>query len=222
MYERYTGKIPIESLRPSWLIFSPGFQNLSSGAAQRGFDIVAACLALSVLSPLILLTALAVKLTSRGPVLYHQRRVGLHGRVFWLHKFRSMDVGAEADTGPVWARPGDERVTAIGGFLRRTRLDELPQLWNILIGDMSVVGPRPERTDFVPELTRQIPFYGQRHVVRPGLTGWAQVRYPYGASIEDAAEKLKYDLFYIKNRSFALDLFILVATIKVVVLSRGW
>jgi lipopolysaccharide/colanic/teichoic acid biosynthesis glycosyltransferase len=138
-----------------------------------------------------------------------------------VHKFRSMRPDAEAQTGAVWSRPNDDRVTTVGRFLRRTRLDELPQLWNVLKGDMSLVGPRPERPEFVRQLTAQIPFYGQRHVVRPGLTGWAQVRYTYGASVEDALEKLQYDLFYIKNMSLALDAFTMLATIKTVILQRG-
>jgi lipopolysaccharide/colanic/teichoic acid biosynthesis glycosyltransferase len=171
--------------------------------------------------PLMALVALAVKLTSPGPALYHQRRVGHHGRIFTVHKFRSMRQDAEATTGAVWAQRGDTRVTAIGGLLRRARLDELPQLWNVLIGDMSLVGPRPERPEFVTALTQQIPFYGQRHIVRPGLTGWAQVKYTYGATTEDALQKLQYDLFYIKNMSVALDLFIMVSTVKTVLLRRG-
>jgi lipopolysaccharide/colanic/teichoic acid biosynthesis glycosyltransferase len=162
-----------------------------------------------------------LKATSRAPVFYHQQRVGQHGRVFTVHKFRSMRPDAEAATGAVWARSGDDRITGIGRFLRRTRLDELPQLWNVLKGDMSIVGPRPERPEFVRQLTKLIPFYGQRHVVRPGLTGWAQVRYTYGASVEDALEKLQYDLFYIKNMSLALDIFTMFATIKTVLLQRG-
>jgi lipopolysaccharide/colanic/teichoic acid biosynthesis glycosyltransferase len=168
------------------------------------------------------LIAIAVRLTSTGPAFYHQRRVGLLGRDITIHKFRTMRVDAEAETGPVWAsKSGDPRVTPIGGFLRRTRMDELPQLWNVLKGEMSFVGPRPERPEFVEELTREIPYYGQRHVVRPGITGWAQVRYTYGATIEDALEKLQYDLYYIKNLSIALDLYILFESIKTVVLRRG-
>ena len=162
-----------------------------------------------------------VLVSSPGPVLYSQARVGLNGRLFSIYKFRSMKVDAEAGTGAVWARPGhDPRVTRVGAVLRRTRLDELPQLWNVLVGDMSLVGPRPERPEFVESLTERIPFYGQRHVVRPGVTGWAQVRYAYGASVEDAIEKLQYDLYYIKNLSVALDLYIVVETLKTV-LTRG-
>jgi lipopolysaccharide/colanic/teichoic acid biosynthesis glycosyltransferase len=155
-------------------------------------------------------------------VLYHQKRVGKNGHVFTVHKFRSMRVDAEATTGPVWAsKHGDPRVTRIGGFLRRSRLDEVPQLWNVLKGDMSFVGPRPERPEFVAELTEQIRFYGQRHVVRPGLTGWAQVCYTYGATTEDALQKLQYDLYYIKNLSLALDLYIVFETVKTVLLRKG-
>ena len=222
VYEQYTGKIAVENLRPSWLIFSPGFRKSRPlSMSKRLLDVTIAAAGLLIALPLLALIALAVRFTSNGPVLYHQRRVGQHGRIFVVHKFRSMHHNAEAATGPVWAvKEGDHRVTPLGSVLRRTRLDELPQLWNVLRGDMSFVGPRPERPEFVGELTKQIPFYGQRHIVRPGLTGWAQVRYTYGASIEDALQKLQYDLFYIKNMSIALDLFIIFATVKTVVLGR--
>jgi sugar transferase (PEP-CTERM system associated) len=223
VYEEYTGKIAVENLRPSWLVFSSGFRKTSARTAvKRAIDVSAASLGLLLAGPVMLLVAAAVKLTSRGPALYHQQRVGQYGRVFTLHKFRSMCVDAEAATGAVWAaKAGDPRITRIGGVLRRTRLDELPQLWNILAGDMSLIGPRPERPEFVTSLTREIPFYGQRHVVRPGLTGWAQVRYSYGASVEDALEKLQYDLYYIKNMSIALDMYIAFETLKTVILRRG-
>jgi len=223
VYEEYTGKIAIENLRPSWLIFSEGFRKSRTlAAAKRLLDIIVAAIGLVIAAPIMLVVAAAVWMTSRGPALYHQLRVGLNGRTFTVHKFRSMRQDAEAATGPVWAsKTGDPRVTPVGRFLRRSRLDELPQLWNVLIGEMSFVGPRPERPEFVSELTAQIPYYGQRHVVRPGLTGWAQVRYSYGASKEDALEKLQYDLYYIKNLSLALDLLIIVETIKTVVLRRG-
>jgi sugar transferase (PEP-CTERM system associated) len=222
VYETYTGKIAVENLRPSWLIFSEGFRKSRlQDAAKRVMDVSVGAVGVLLAVPVMLLVALAIKCTSRGPVLYHQRRVGQHGRVFTVHKFRSMYADAEKGTGAVWARNDDERVTSVGRFLRRTRIDELPQLWNVLKGDMSLVGPRPERPEFVSSLTREIPFYGQRHVVRPGLTGWAQVRYTYGASVEDAMEKLQYDLFYIKNRSIALDLFIAAKTVKTVVMQRG-
>jgi sugar transferase (PEP-CTERM system associated) len=222
VYEEYTGKIAIENLRPSWFIFSSGFQKKEwLLATKRVFDILAAGLGLLIGLPLMLLVALAVKLTSKGPILYHQTRVGQQGRHFVIHKFRSMRADAEAGTGAVWASKADSRVTPVGGFLRRTRLDELPQLWNVLVGEMSLVGPRPERPEFVEDLTRQIPFYGERHIVKPGVTGWAQVRYTYGASVEDALQKLQYDLFYVKNFTIALDLLIVFNTVKTVLLRRG-
>jgi sugar transferase (PEP-CTERM system associated) len=222
VYEHYTGKIAVENLRPSWMIFAEWFRNNpAQRSVKRTLDIVISLVGLIVAAPLLLVVAVLVKLTSPGPAFYSQERVGLHGRTFRVHKFRSMLVDAEADTGPVWARQNDTRVTPIGRMLRRTRIDEVPQLWNVLRGDMSMVGPRPERPEFVGELTRQIPFYGQRHVVKPGLTGWAQIRYTYGASVEDALEKLQYDLYYIKNVSIALDLFVMAATVKTVVLRRG-
>jgi sugar transferase (PEP-CTERM system associated) len=223
VYEEYTGKIAVENLRPSWLIFSPGFRKTRALlAVKRLVDICGAGVGLLLAAPLLVVIAALVKLTSAGPAFYAQRRVGRDGRVFTVLKLRSMCVDAERDTGPVWTRPGgDARITPIGGFLRRSRLDELPQLWTILVGDMSLVGPRPERPEFVQSLRRQIPFYGQRHVVKPGLTGWAQVRYTYGATVEDAVEKLQYDLYYIKNLSIAFDLFIVFETIKTVLLRRG-
>lgn len=222
IYEKYTGKIAVENLRPSWLIFSEGFnKSRLQTVTKRGIDLLLAVVGIIVAAPIMVLVALAVKLTSKGPALYHQQRVGLQGRVFTLHKFRSMRTDAEKDTGAVWARQGDDRITPIGTVLRRTRLDELPQMWNVLCGHMSVVGPRPERPEFVSTLTKQIRFYGQRHSVRPGLTGWAQVSYTYGASVEDAMEKLQYDLFYIKNMSIALDLFIIAKTVKTVLMRKG-
>jgi sugar transferase (PEP-CTERM system associated) len=222
VYENYTGKIAVESLRPSWLIFSPGFKKSRfQRFTKRVLDIGVAMIGLVLAAPLMLLAALAVKVTSRGPILYRQDRVGLDGRVFGIAKFRSMREDAEKDTGAVWASKHDSRVTPVGRVLRRTRIDELPQLWNVLKGDMGFVGPRPERPQFVASLTRDIPFYGQRHTVRPGLTGWAQVQYTYGASVEDALEKLQYDLFYIKNMSTGLDLFIIAKTIKTVLMQRG-
>jgi sugar transferase (PEP-CTERM system associated) len=223
VYEEYTGKIAVENLRPSWFIFSPGFRKSRLlSTAKRAIDIGVAALGLVLALPLVAAIALAIWLTSRGPVLYHQRRVGRHGRIFTVHKFRSMRADAEAQTGPVWAcKEGDARVTAVGRWLRRTRLDELPQLWNVLRGEMSFIGPRPERPEFVAALTRQLPFYGQRHVVRPGLTGWAQVRYTYGSTTEDALEKLQYDLYYIKHLSLPLDALIMLETCKTVLLGRG-
>ncbi len=221
VYEQYTGKIAVENLRPSWMIFSEGFRkSLALSAAKRASDIVMSLVGLIVTAPAMLLVAIAVRLTSPGPILYTQKRVGKDG-VFTIYKFRSMRSDAEATSGAVWSTENDPRVTPVGRFLRRTRLDELPQLWNVLKGDMSFVGPRPERPEFIAELTQRIPFYGQRHVVRPGLTGWAQVRHRYGSSIDDAQEKLQYDLFYIKNMSIAFDLYIVVETVKTVLVRGG-
>jgi sugar transferase (PEP-CTERM system associated) len=223
IYEEYTGKIAVENLRPSWLIFSDGFTQVKAvGGVTRFIDLVAGGLALVLAQPLMIVAGVAIKLTSAGPMLYRQQRVGLNGRVFTIYKFRSMRADAEAETGAVWATPGnDPRVTRVGAFLRRSRIDELPQLWNVLAGDMSLVGPRPERPEFVKSLTEQIPFYGQRHVVRPGVTGWAQVRYSYGASVEDAMEKLQYDLFYVKNKAVTLDMYIIFETLKTVLTRSG-
>jgi sugar transferase (PEP-CTERM system associated) len=222
VYEQYTGKIAVENLRPSWVIFSEGFRKSAwHSAVKRALDLALAIVGLVLAAPIMLIVALAIRVTSPGPVLYSQERVGKDGRTFTIYKFRSMRQDAEAVSGAVWSRPGDPRVTPLGRFLRRTRLDELPQLWNVLIGDMSVVGPRPERPLFVEALTKQIPFYGQRHAVRPGLTGWAQVRHRYGSSVDDAQEKLQYDLFYIKHMSTAFDLFIMLETVKTVLVRGG-
>jgi sugar transferase (PEP-CTERM system associated) len=222
VYEEYTGKIAVENLRPSWFIFSDGFRKSSwLPVVKRMLDVILSVTGLALATPVMGLVALLIKATSDGPALYHQERVGLRGRVFTVHKFRSMWLNAEAATGAVWSTADDPRIMPLGRFLRRTRLDELPQLWNILKGDMSFVGPRPERPEFVEQLSKDVPYYRQRHAVRPGLTGWAQVRYTYGASVEDALMKLQYDLFYIKNMSLSLDLFIIFSTIKTVVLRRG-
>jgi sugar transferase (PEP-CTERM system associated) len=222
VYEQYTGKIAVENLRPSWMIFSEGFRKSTwQSAVKRAFDVTLALVGLLLAAPIMALVAAAIKLTSPGPLLYSQRRVGKDDRAFTIYKFRSMRANAEAASGAVWATPGDPRVTPLGRVLRRTRLDELPQLWNVLVGDMSFVGPRPERPEFVDELTQQIPFYGQRHGVRPGLTGWAQVRHRYGSSVDDAQEKLQYDLFYIKHMSTAFDLFIVLETVKTVLVRGG-
>jgi sugar transferase (PEP-CTERM system associated) len=222
VYEEYTGKIAVENLRPSWMIFSEGFRKSKTQiVTKRVLDIVVASLGLLLAAPIALMVMALIKLTSPGPIFYRQERVGQDGRTFMVVKFRSMRVDAEVGTGPVWAQKNDTRVTPIGRFLRRTRLDEIPQLWNALRGDMSMVGPRPERPGFVADLTRQIPFYGQRHVVKPGVTGWAQVRYTYGASVEDALQKLQFDLYYIKNMSVALDIFVMFQTVKTVLLRRG-
>ena len=224
VYEEYTGKIALENLRPSWLVFSTGFRKTRLLIfTKRAFDLFAAVCGLILSLPLTIVTALLVKLDSpRDPVLYHQERVGLNGKPFTIHKFRTMRSDAEAATGPVWSKgDSDPRITRVGRFLRKTRLDEIPQLWNVLIGDMSLIGPRPERPAFVEQLTAQIPFYGQRHVVKPGVTGWAQVRYSYGASVEDALQKMQYDLYYVKHMSLMFDLLIALETIKTVVLRRG-
>jgi sugar transferase (PEP-CTERM system associated) len=222
VYAEYTGKIAVENLRPSWFVFSEGFRKTrAADLAKRVLDVSVATVSLLLLSPIMALVAIAIRLTSPGPIFFHQRRVGLNGKIFTVHKFRSMRVDAEKDTGAVWSQVGDPRVTPIGRFLRRTRLDELPQFWNILVGDMSMVGPRPERPEFVDDLKEQIPFYGQRHVVRPGLTGWAQIRHSYGSTFEDALQKLQFDLFYIKNLSLAFDLFIMLETVKTVLVRRG-
>lgn len=222
VYEQYTGKIAVENLRPSWMIFSEGFRKSAGTAAlKRTFDIVLSSIGLVLSAPILLLVAIAVRLSSPGPAFYHQKRVGQDGRIFTIHKVRSMRSDAEAKTGAVWAVQGDPRVTPVGRFLRRTRLDELPQLWNVLIGDMSFVGPRPERPEFIAELVKQIPFYGQRHAVRPGLTGWAQVRHRYGSTLDDSLQKLQYDLFYIKHMSLTLDAFIVLETVKTVLVRSG-
>lgn len=222
VYEEYTGKIAVENLRPSWMIFSEGFRKSRvQRVTKRLLDILVSSLGLVLSAPIALAVMGLIKLTSPGPIFYRQERVGQDGKTFMIVKFRSMRVDAEVGTGPVWAQKNDSRVTPIGRFLRRTRLDEIPQLWNALRGDMSMVGPRPERPEFVADLTKQIPFYGQRHVVKPGVTGWAQVRYTYGASVEDALQKLQFDLFYIKNMSVALDIFVMFQTVKTVLLRRG-
>ncbi len=222
IYERIHGKLCLEGLRPSYLIFSPGFHSTRLQAGlKRLMDVVLSLLGLVLTAPLSVLIAVAIKLDSPGPVLYRQRRIGRDGREFVLLKFRTMRHDAEKATGPVWARRGDDRVTRIGRILRRTRLDEIPQMWNILVGEMSFVGPRPERPFFVERLRREIPYYLERLTVRPGLTGWAQVNFPYGASIEDAKQKLMYDLYYIKNMSLVFDLTIMLRTIKVLLLRRG-
>jgi sugar transferase (PEP-CTERM system associated) len=220
-YERLTGKILIDDLKPSWLIFSDGFHaSRATRAIKRMLDLALAIVGLIFAAPLVALTAIAVRLESPGPLLYRQERVGEHGRVFTLYKFRSMRTDAESGT-PVWATAHDDRVTRVGRFIRKTRLDELPQLWNVVRGDMSFVGPRPERPFFVNQLAEAIPFYMERHVVKPGLTGWAQVKYRYGSSVEDAMEKLRYDLYYIKHMSIVFDLTIVVDTVKVVVAGKG-
>jgi lipopolysaccharide/colanic/teichoic acid biosynthesis glycosyltransferase len=222
VFENVTGKISVEALRPSYLIFNEGFSRHPWADLVKGlFDRAMALLMLAVCWPLMLATALAVRLSSPGPVLFTQERVGRDGSLFTLIKFRSMYADAEKRTGPVWATADDPRITPVGRFLRKTRLDELPQLFNVLAGSMSLVGPRPEREVFVEELSGKIPYFRQRQIVKPGLTGWAQINYPYGNTVEDALQKLQYDLFYIKYQSFLFDLSILFNTIKTIVLRRG-
>jgi sugar transferase (PEP-CTERM system associated) len=220
-YERLTGRILIDGIKPSWLIFSDGFRaSHTTRVLKRTVDLALAAFGLALGAPLMVATAIAVRLESPGPVLIRQERVGEGGRTFTLCKFRSMRADAEQGT-PIWAADKDDRVTRIGRFIRLTRLDELPQLWNVLRGDMSFVGPRPERPFFVVQLASAIPFYTERHSVKPGVTGWAQVKYRYGSSIEDAMEKLRYDLYYIKHLSILFDLTIVVDTVKVIVSGKG-
>jgi sugar transferase (PEP-CTERM system associated) len=222
VYEQYTGKIAVENLRPSWMIFSDGFRKtIWLESVKRLSDVVFSLMGLLAALPLMALVALAIRASASGPVLYSQTRVGCNGLPFIIYKFRSMRVDAEATSGAVWSVENDPRVTRLGRFLRRTRLDELPQLWNVLRGDMSFVGPRPERPEFVANLEREIPYYGQRHVVRPGITGWAQVRHGYGATIEDAQEKLQFELFYIMHMSFPFDVYIVLETVKTVLVRAG-
>lgn len=220
--EKMSGRIEVEQLYPSWLIFAEGFR-FSAGFTmlRRMLSFLASGILLLLVLPVIPFVILAIKLDSPGPVLYRQERVGLGGVIFLCYKFRTMRRDAEADTGPTWAGDDDPRITRMGRFLRITRLDEIPQLWCVLKGNMAFVGPRPERPEFVQWLSREIPYYPVRHSVRPGITGWAQVRYTYGNTLEDAKEKLQYDLFYIKNLSIGLDLLIMFETIKIVLLGRG-
>jgi sugar transferase (PEP-CTERM system associated) len=220
--EKITGRIEVEQLYPSWLIFAEGFR--FSGffrLVRRALNFVVALIGVILSLPLFPFIALLVKLDSPGPVLYRQIRVGRGGKTFYCYKFRTMRQDAEADRGATWATDDDPRITRGGKFLRASRLDEIPQLWCVLKGDMHFVGPRPERPEFVEWLSREIPYYGVRHMVRPGITGWAQVQYKYGNTLEDAREKLQYDLFYIKNASIGLDLLIWFQTVKIVLLGRG-
>lgn len=221
-YERVTGQVHLDMLRPSWLIFSGRVRDTRLTVVFR--EIVNRSLALVglVLSmPIVLISAIIIKLESEGGILYRQQRVGKNGTTFELLKFRSMKHDAEADGTPVWATSDDDRATTFGKFIRKVRIDEIPQFWNILKGEMSFIGPRPERPHFVAELAEQIPFYDHRHLVAPGLTGWAQIKYPYGASVHDAREKLQYDLYYIKNQTLALDAIIIFETVKTVLFGKG-
>jgi sugar transferase (PEP-CTERM system associated) len=220
--EKISGRIEVEQLYPSWLIFAEGFRfSAFFRMVRRALNFAMALIALVISLPLLPFIMLAVKLGSPGPIFYRQQRVGRRGEIFYCYKFRTMRKDAEADTGATWATDDDPRITRVGKFLRASRLDEIPQLWCVLKGDMHFVGPRPERPEFVEWLSKEIPYYGVRHVVRPGITGWAQVQYKYGNTLEDAREKLQYDLFYIKNASLGLDLLIIFQTVKIVVLGRG-
>ena len=221
-FERVTGEVPVDSLKASWLIYGDGFrQGWARRMMKRSFDMLAAFLLLVVAAPVMIAAAIAIYFESGRPIIFRQERVGLGGRTFLLLKFRSMCADAEKDGVPKWASTGDARVTRVGQFLRRSRIDELPQIFNVLKGEMSFVGPRPERPYFVAQLSEQVPFYGARHTVKPGLTGWAQVRYSYGASVEDSVRKLQYDLYYIKNHTLLLDLMVLCKTVKVVLRGDG-
>ena len=221
--ERQKGQVELDALNPSWMIFAEGFSSRSrlQRMAKRTFDIIASLLLLSFSLPVTLAAALAVYLEDHGPVFYRQERVGLYGKTFLLFKFRSMRVDAEKDGVARWASANDSRVTRVGAFIRMTRIDEIPQIINVLRGEMSFIGPRPERPIIVSELIDAIPYYGYRDTVKPGITGWAQVNYPYGASVEDAKQKLKFDLYYIKNYSLMLDCLILLQTVRVVLWPQG-
>jgi len=219
--ERTSRKIWLEGLSPQWLVLANGFSPSAMYLrVKRAFDLIIALLILIATAPLMAVVALAIRFDSPGPAIFSQDRVGMNGRHFTLYKFRSMRQDAEK-TGPAWAKEQDDRCTRIGAFIRRCRIDELPQLFNVLRGDMSLVGPRPERPYFVNMLKEKIPYYDLRHYVLPGITGWAQVNYPYGASVEDAYQKLQYDLYYAKNVSLSLDILVLLKTIKVVLMGQG-
>ncbi|WP_298834512.1 TIGR03013 family XrtA/PEP-CTERM system glycosyltransferase [uncultured Piscinibacter sp.] len=221
-YERTKGQVPTESLKASWLVYGHGFvQGRVRTAVKRAFDVVCSTMLLVLASPVMLVTALLIRLDSPGPIIYRQERVGLGGRSFMCLKFRSMCTDAERDGVARWASKNDARVTRVGAFIRKCRIDELPQLISVLKGEMSLVGPRPERPSFVAQLREQIPFYDIRHSVKPGVTGWAQVRYSYGASVEDARRKHEFDLYYVKNNSLFLDLLVLVETVSVVLFREG-
>jgi sugar transferase (PEP-CTERM system associated) len=221
LLERLSGKLPLDGLNPSSLIFTEGFRmSTSQQLFRRLLSLAVSLIALIICLPFIPFIILAVRLSSPGPIFFSQIRVGQRGRPFTAYKFRTMCQDAEAK-GAVWATKDDPRVTSAGRFMRNTRLDEIPQLWNVLRGDMAFVGPRPERPEFVQWLSQEIPFYDLRHMIRPGITGWAQVRYRYGASLEETKRKLEYDLYYVKHQSIGLDLLIMFETIKTIILRRG-
>lgn len=222
--EREQGKVNLEMLHPSWIIYAIGFDSsVMKSFFSRFFDIISSLIILVIMSPIMILAAFLISLESRfsAPVMYKQERVGINGSIFTLLKFRSMSVNAEKDGKAVWASKNDNRITLVGRFIRKTRIDELPQIINILKGDMRLVGPRPERPEFVDELAIKIPYYKSRHSVKPGLAGWAQLKYPYGATERDAYEKLQYDLYYVKNHNVILDFFILLQTIEIVIMGKG-
>lgn len=221
-WERETGKVDLDALHPSWLIFSDGFVGgWLQSMLKRVFDVVASLALLVAALPVLIITGILVRLESPGPVFYRQERVGLNGKTFMLNKFRSMRTDAEADGVPRWAAVNDSRITRLGSFIRKTRIDEIPQIFNVLKGEMSFIGPRPERPFFVEQLHEAIPYYQERHRVKPGISGWAQLNYPYGASIEDSKEKFQFDLYYIKNYSLFLDLIVLIQTFRVVLWPNG-
>lgn len=221
-FERITGKVHVDMLRPSWLIFAGRRRDTPIKSVVRElFHRVLALIGLVLSLPIGIITGLLIKLESRGPIFYKQERVGKNGRIFSVIKFRSMRVDAESDGKPIWAATNDERVTRVGRVIRKLRIDEIPQFWNILKGEMNFVGPRPERPHFVQQLATEISFYEHRHLVAPGLTGWAQIKYPYGASVSDAIQKLQYDLYYIKNQSLTLDMVIVFETVKTVLSGKG-
>ncbi len=221
-YERTKAEVPVDSLKASWLVYGDGFvQGRAREITKRVFDIVSSATLLVLGAPLMVLTAIMIRLDSRGPILYQQERVGLGGKTFQCIKFRSMRTDAEKDGVARWATKNDNRITRVGAFIRKTRIDELPQLFSVLRGEMSMVGPRPERPSFVAQLREQIPYYDLRHTVKPGLTGWAQVRFSYGASLDDARRKHQFDLYYVKNNSLLLDLQVLIETVSVVLFREG-
>jgi sugar transferase (PEP-CTERM system associated) len=221
-YERITGKLLVEKINPSWLIFSDGFKKSTIvRLLKRTVGLIFSGVMSILLTPLFVVVAVAIKLDSKGPVLFKQERVGEHGEIYTIYKFRSMRDDAEAHSGPVWAEEDDPRITRVGRIIRKLRIDELPQIWNVIRGDMSFVGPRPERPFFVESLKKKVPYYNERFSVKPGVTGWAQVMYSYGATEEDALQKLKYDLYYIKNMSLLMDLVVIFHTVKIVLLGRG-
>jgi sugar transferase (PEP-CTERM system associated) len=221
-YEMLTGKIIVEQIKPAWLIFSKGFEkSFARRLFKRVVDLAMSIIMTVILSPFLAVVATLIKLESRGPVIFTQDRMGANRENYMVYKFRSMVTDAEKKTGPVWAGDDDPRITRVGRVIRKLRIDELPQIWNVLKGDMSFVGPRPEREFFVKQLEEIIPFYAERFYAKPGITGWAQVSYGYGASVEDAIEKLNYDLFYIKNMSIFMDLVIIFKTVKIVLFGKG-